>query len=413
MQVKKLKKINFLAFSLLLMIALSMVNSQVNSVSPIHFQEKTTANPTLQIYTYQSLMSDAYYNIAGNFTAYSGINVNITRFSDANELVTQLVSGGSKADLIIGIDNALINLINVSDYFVQYDNTSVLNNINSNLINNLDPGHYLIPYDYGVIALTYQNQLINSSNYPFLNNFTFNDLLNSNLASKIIVEDPQISSTGLGFLLSTIATYGDNNTNITGLLGKDWRPFWKQLNNKFTVTGSWNDALTSFLNPKAQLPVMVSYLTDPAYNYCRYNDTSTSSAITTLSNGSKTGWFQVEGLGVVKNSPNQVAAKKFMDWFLSKDLQDQIPESQWMYPSNTQAIIPACFSESGIPNPNTIIPLNNYLTTGNLKSYLNNWLDEWQQIRVTKNLPGFEIITLSFIFPILAIIVILRKKNKE
>lgn len=390
-------------------ISISMVNASSQS------KTSTNNSNTLQIYTYQSLMSYPYYDIESNFTAYSGINVNITRFSDANQLVTELVSqkNNPQADIIIGIDNALEQLINVSDYFVQYQNTSVLNNINPTLINNLDPSHYLVPYDYGVIGLTYQNQLINDSQYPFLNNFTFNNYLNSNLPSKTIMENPSISSTALAFLLSTIATYGDptNNRSINGLLGQNWQNFWSKAGNKMNLTNTWDSAYTIFSSPNSGKPMMVSYLTDPAYNYCLYNDSSVSSVITTLANGTKSGWFQIEGMGIVKNSPRQTEANIFMNWFLSKSLQDNIPESQWMFPANTKATIPACFAESGVPNLSSIVPLNNYLSTQDMKKYMNDWINEWQQLLVTKNLPSFDFTSVILIIPFFVAIAILRKRK--
>lgn len=408
-----MKKMNLLGLSILALLLISMVGLQAKTTSPVPVQAKKTASKTLQIYTYESLMSDLYYNIEGNFSAYSGINVNITRFSDANQLVTELTSG-AKPDIVIGIDNALINLFNVSNYFVQYDNSSVLNNINPELMNNLDPSHYLIPYDYGVIALTYQNSLVNSSNYPFLgNNFTFNDLVNSTLASKIVLENPKISSTGLGFLLSTIATYGDSANNVTGVLGQNWTNFWKTTGKKFTVTKSWNDAYAVFSDAKGSNPIMVSYLTDPAYNYCLYNDTSTSTALTTLSNGSQAGWFQIEGMGIVKGSPNQAAAQEFMNWFLSEDVQNKIPESNWMFPANVEATVPACFSAAGVPNLKTIVPLNNYITTTQLKTYLSSWMNQWELTVNSRSLPGFSLPVLSLVLPVLVLIGITRKKRTQ
>ena len=38
---------------------------------------------------------------------------------------------------------------------------------------------------------------------------------------KLIIQNPQFSSPGLGFLLWTIAVYGDPQKDITGLLGSD------------------------------------------------------------------------------------------------------------------------------------------------------------------------------------------------
>lgn len=406
------------------LIILSMIFSSLQastsfstSVIPIQAKTSTNSSNTLQIYTYQSLMAYPYYNIEGNFSAYSGINVNITRFSDANQLVTQLVSekNNPQADIVIGIDNALIQLINVSDYFTQYTNTSILNNLNPSLINNLDPTHYLVPYDYGVIGLTYQNQVINETQYPFLNNFTYNDFLTSNLASKTVMENPNISSPGLAFLLSTIATYGDptNNRSINGVYGQNWHDFWSKIGKKFNIRDTWNTAYTLFSTPNSNRPMMVSYLTDPAYNYCLSNDTSVSSIVTTLPNGTKSGWFQIEGIGIVKNSPRQTEANIFMNWFLSKSLQDNIPESQWMFPSNTQASIPACFAEAGVPKLSTIVPLNNYLSNKDLKEYITTWENEWQSALVTKNLPGFQITGMIVFVPIIAVIAINKKRTRK
>lgn len=399
-----------------LMVASFMSTGLSNSIIPVPVQasQDKTQSDGLTIYTYDSLMADPYYDIAGNFSAYSGINkdnINIVRYSDANVLVSKLISEKDhpQADVVIGIDNALEFLFNLSDVLVPYTNTSVLANIDPSLIQNLDVNNYLVPYDYGIISFYYSNNLVNSTAYPVLNNLTFDNLLQSPLISKIVTENPQISSTGLGFLLWTIGYYGDPNAFVSGLSGKDWTTFWNNGGKNINMTNSWGDAFTVFSDPKADKPMMVSYSTSPAYDNCIYGDNSTSASVTTYL-GKEYGWYQIEGAGLVKNSPNQANAKKFMDWFLGNDVQNHIPESQWMYPARTNVTIPACFSQASL-NPANVEKLNGFVSPSFLKQYLALWLNEWEQLVVTQGLPGFNASFVIALFPVLSAIVIFRRKK--
>jgi thiamine transport system substrate-binding protein len=387
----------------------SLTNLQILS------QRKLTENNSITIYTYESLMADPFYDIVGNFSFISEIpsdNIHIERFSDANVLVSKIVEEKDNpvADVVIGIDNALKHLFNLTDVLEKYDSPALIN-IDQNLIDNLDASGYLIPYDFGAIALYYKNQIINETTHPILNNLTFEDLLASDLPSKIIIENPKISSTGLGFLLWTIAYYGDPIRNIPGLLGQDWHNFWDDTGTRFNITKSWGDAFTVFLDDTANKPLMVSYSTSPAYSSCLYNDNSTS-AVVTSKDGSFNAWLQIEGIGLIKNSPNSETGKKFIDWFLSTELQSEIPTTQWMYPANNKAQIPECFSQSAL-NPSNITRLNNYLNPSSLNYYLNFWLDEWEQSVVKPSLSAFDLTIVIIVIPTLGLIVILRKNRSQ
>ncbi len=337
----------------------------------ISIQAENTQSGTLTIYTYKNLMNNPYYDIAGNFSAYSGISkdkITIVRFSDAYALMNQLIKEKTnpKADVVIGIDNALenaFNAFNASAMFEPYTNQSVLNNLNQNLVINMGPNNNLIPYDYGVIGLNYNNSRLSSSMYPFLHNFTLNDLINSTLSSKIVIENPETSTLGLGFLLWTISTYGDLSEGIflNGFLSQNWHTFWQKLGKKFTIAPNYEDAYNIYSNSANGKLMVVSYTTTPAYDYCINHISSSSTLITSFVNETQlnsSAWFQIEGMGIVKNSPNQFLANKFVGWFLSKNVQNEIPTSQWLYPANTKATIPACFKQSGIPDPNKIVQLN-------------------------------------------------------
>lgn len=404
-----------LSITIAMVTLLSLVSGGAISTYTINSTNKVSQSNLLTIYTYQSLMADPYYDIAGNFSALYGISksdITIQRFSDANALVTRLEQEKDHpvADVVIGIDNALEYLANMSTLLTPYTNTTVLNSINPNLISNLDSKHYLVPYDYGMISFYYNNQIVNNATYPVLNNLTLNALAASPLISKLVTENPQISSTGLGFLLWTIAYFGDNQTmrNVPGLTGwryGNWRQYWSEIHSQVNITATWNDAFTVFSDPSANRPLMVSYGTSPAYDYCVDNVTTTSAAVSKFNN-TQYGWNQIEGIGLVKNSPHPALATKFVDWFLGKNLQSNIATSNWMWPANVNANIPSCFLHSAL-NQTNIIMLNNYLTPANIQSFLPNWLDEWQNNVVKVNLPGF---TFSFFFFISFLVLVTTRK---
>ncbi|MHA2108607.1 MAG: thiamine ABC transporter substrate-binding protein [Candidatus Hodarchaeales archaeon] len=376
----------------------------------------------LVIYTYDSLLNDPYFNIEGNFSDVSGIpesQIQIIRFNDANELIVRLEAEKSNpiADVVIGIDNTLIHLIEDKASVLEPYSPIPTSQIDENLIQNLDSEQYLTPYDYGIISLYYQNQIINSSTNPELENLTLEALLTSNLLPMLIVENPKYSSPGLGFLLWTIAVYGDPEVNFDGLLNSNWRNWWNASRDKITITNSWGDAFNIFFTPEEGKPIMVSYGTSPAYSYCQWVDNSTS-AVVTHEEDQQNGWLQIEGIGLVKDASHKEKGKQFIDWFLSPSLQSEIPGHQWMYPANKEVVLSPCFEESVI-HPDEVFRLNDLLSPQLIGKYLPDWKDQWEQVVVLGyfetggNIPSFEIVSSLLGLIIVAIPMVLKKKKRR
>ena len=149
----------------------------------------------------------------------------------------------------------------------------------------------------------------------------------------------------------------------------------EELSASTTITSSWGDAIELLYTEEANKSIMVSYTTSPAYGACLYDDTTTSALLPTI-NSEKYGWQQIEGLGIVKNSPNMDLAKSFVDWFVSDELQSQIYLNQWMYPANENVAMPDCYNQI-IPY-NNIKPLNNQISSDLLSQNLDNWLQQWE-----------------------------------
>ena len=367
--------------SVFLCLFISILNSQVSLVSV------TAQDYDLVIYTYESLLADPGYDFIEGFSNYSGVpkeNIRLVLSDDANTVVTQAVleKDNPTADVLIGIDNVLIHTAKREGILKPYSPT-ILENINSDLIANLDPENYVVPYDYGIIALWYDRSRINVSSNPEITNLTLQDIIDYNLDELLIVEDPTLSSPGLGFLLWTIAVFGDPEINFDGLLAGDWREWWREASDDLRIAASWGAAFDLYATEEENRPIMVSYGTSPAYDVCHplwgvgYGNSPPSKAIVSHEESMENAWLQIEGIGLVKNAPHENIAKQFIDWFLSTDLQDNIAMNNWMYPANINAEISTCFSEIAI-NPNDVDILNDLLQPSMIEENLADWKSDWE-----------------------------------
>ncbi|MHA1886511.1 MAG: thiamine ABC transporter substrate-binding protein [Promethearchaeota archaeon] len=341
----------------------------------------------LMIYTYESLLADPGYNFVEGYSNYSGIpadHIKVVALEDANSLITRLLGEKDNpvADVVIGLDNSLVFEAKQHGLLTPYS-SPVLENISVSLIDNLDPEHYLLPYDYGIIAFNYDSLRINTSTVPSLTNLTLNDLIRLDLIKNLVVEDPTLSSPGLGFLLWTIAVFGDPSLNFTGILGEDWRDWWQAAAPDLRVAPSWGAAFDIYYDANENRPIMVSYGTSPAYTVCQgWGDDL--KAFLSHENNSANAWLQIEGIALVQNGPHALQGQDFIDWFLGEELQSQIPENNWMYPANTQVQISSCFAEASI-NPNSVNILNELISPIFLEENLAYWKQTWEETMAGKS----------------------------
>ncbi len=365
-------------------------------------------NDKLVIYTYDSLLADPGYDFVGNFSQFAGIpkeNIKVVKFEDAGSILTRAIAEKDSpvADVLIGIDNVMVHQARAAGILEAYKPNGA-ENLRQDLIESLASDYLLTPYDYGVFAVWYDESRFSG----FGNNFSLDALRNPEVASKLVVENPQISSVGLGFLLWSIAEYG---ATALGNSSDTWLDFWSDLaKNDARLTPSWGDALDLFFDAKANRSIMISYTTSPAYGQCNYGE-DTTNAIVSKKEGKYTGWFQIEGLGITKGSSNKDLAKKFVDWFISDELQSQIYGNQYMYPALETVETPQCYVDSTI-SKDDIVPLNSKISGELINQTLDTWLAEWEETwaNATSNgVPGFSFY-LS-ISSIIAIVLIARRKK--
>jgi thiamine transport system substrate-binding protein len=336
------------------------------------------SKPTeLTVYTYESLLTwgknpnTTLESVFGNFEKENGVKVNIVYFDDARSALLKIIEEKNKprADVIIGIDNILIFEAKKAGVLEKYKPNN-LDEIQPWLISTLDSENFVTPYDYSVIAFVYDTKYISNKTHPKIEKLTFKDLLKTEYSKQLIIEDPTLSSTGISFLLSEITVYEK-------ILKEDWTNWWKTIKKNVRVVPSWGQAINDFWTPELNRHLLVSYGTDSAYNVY-FNYSKDMRTVLTHEDGKNLGWLQVEGIGLVKNAPHNDLAVKFIDYFLSTKVQDQISTNNWMYPANKNAKLDVSYSYA--VDPTKVDILNNYITPQEIETNYENWLTTWKNI---------------------------------
>ncbi|HPX27478.1 MAG TPA: thiamine ABC transporter substrate-binding protein [Treponemataceae bacterium] len=289
--------------------------SKSSKVSPERLKE-------VVVYTYDSFISEWGPGPAliEAFEKQSGYTLTFISVGDGGQVLSHAVleKDNPQADVLVGLDNQLVEEARKRGILTAYKP------LNADL---LIPEHLrladdwlLTPYDWSNFALIYDTQ--SSVREPL----SLEDLTKEEYAKKIILMDPRTSTPGLGFVSWTVSVFGDN-----------YLDYWKRLKpNILTMAPGWDTGYGLFTSGEA--PLVISYTTSPAY-HVEYEDTRRYKALI-FDEGHA---YQIEGAGVVNNALNEKGAKAFMDFLISKEAQDLIPLLQWMYPVNSEVVLPPSF----------------------------------------------------------------------
>src|SRR5690606_17269693 len=120
----------------------------------------------------------------------------------------------------------------------------------------LDPSNRALPLDYGDVCINYDKAYLAEN--ALAGPQSLEDLTKPQYASLLVVQNPATSSTGLAFLLATVAHFGEDGYLV----------YWRDLKaNGVVVVDGWETAYyTNFSGSsgKGPQPMVVSYGTSPA-----------------------------------------------------------------------------------------------------------------------------------------------------
>jgi thiamine transport system substrate-binding protein len=275
------------------------------------------------------------------FTQQTGATVKVVTAGDTGTMVSKaiLTTGNPEGDVMWGIDNTFLSRAQKADVLLSYE-----------------------PADEGDICVNYDKDWFSDRGLAVPT--SFDDLVRPEYSGLLTVQDPVNSSPGLGFLLGTIAHFGDNN----------WEQYWRGLkDNKVNVAPDWTSAYYEAFSGSSgsgQYPLVVSYGSSPPAEVV-FAETPITEPTTGVIEA--TCFRQTEYVGVMRGTKNTELAEKLVEFLLGKEFQESMPLTLFVFPVNTQAVLPEVFQKFAVrpANPLTVEPKN-------IEDNREAWLDTWR-----------------------------------
>ena len=238
-----------------------------------------------------------------------------------------------QADVFYGVDNTFLSRALTADIFESYPSPLLKTNLPQF---DLDPQHRLLPVDYGDVCINFDKTYFKDKKLDIP--ASFEDLTKPEYKGQLVMENPATSSTGLAFMLATVAQYGPDH----------FLDYWKRLKtNDVMIVGGWETAYyTQFSGSSGKGPqsMVVSYGTSPAAEVV-FAKTPLTEAPTASIVGPNTCFRQIEFVGILKGTQQQSLAEKWVDFMLDKSFQEDMPLQMFVFPVNPRAALPDSFKQ--------------------------------------------------------------------
>jgi thiamine transport system substrate-binding protein len=305
---------------------------------------------------------DVSEEVVEAFEEAHGAKIEFLKAGDAGAALNQAILSKENplADVFFGVDNTFFSRAIEAGIFEPY-NSQRLADIPDTL--KLDPENRLLPVDYGDVCLNYDKGWFEAKGLDPPT--TLADLVEEDYAGLTVVQNPATSSPGLAFLMATVAYFGE----------ADYLTFWQQLvANDVLVTDGWEDAyFGQFTRYEGTRPVVVSYASSPPAEVF-FAEEPLADAPTASVIGDESCFRQIEFIGILAGSPNRELAEQLVDFLLSREFQEGIPLSMFVFPANQTAKLPDVFEQHAelSPNPATLSPET-------IAANRENWINAWSE----------------------------------
>ncbi|KAK3608899.1 hypothetical protein CHS0354_006940 [Potamilus streckersoni] len=222
--------------------------------------------------------------LVAGFEKQCGCKLKIKGLEDGAAILTRvrLEQKNPIADVVLGLDGGLSAEATDSGLFIPHGIS--LKNLNA--LPRAWDNPLFLPYDYGWLAFVYRKDKL--THPPG----SLKDLISSKQKSPtLIIQDPRVSTPGLGLLLWIKQIYGKD-------AGQAWSALAKRT---VTVTPGWSEAYALFI--KGEADMVLSYTTSPAYHRLAEQDDRYGAVLFEEGN-----YFQTELAAILKSSPKQKLA---------------------------------------------------------------------------------------------------------
>ena len=275
----------------------------------------------ITVYTHRHYDSDKL--IFEKFEKETGIKVNVVKAS-ADELIQKLESEGkqSPADVLITVDAGRL---------VRAKNKGLLQSIDSKVLGSTIP-NYLKDAENQWFGLTKRARLIAYSKERVKPEelSTYEALTDAQWENKILIR----SSSNIynqSLLASIIANDGEEEA-------KTWA---KGMVKNFARVpkGNDRDQVKAILAGEGDLAIVNTYYIGKLLNSKDSNEVNAANSVGLFfpNQADRGTHVNISGIGVAKNSPNKEGAVKFIEYLISKEVQEIFATANYEYPVNPSA----------------------------------------------------------------------------
>ena len=293
-----------------------------------------------------------------SFEQEKGYDLVIRASGDAGILTNKLVltQGNPTGDVAFGVDNTFASRALDNDVFAPYVATLPVGAESYELPG--DDDHELTPIDNGNVCVNVDQTWFDERGIAPPE--SLDDLADQMYQDLFVLPGAASSSTGLAFLLATIAEYGD-----------EWQGYWTALmDNGAKLTAGWSDAYEVDFTQgggHGDRPIVLSYDSSPAFTVA--DGASTTRALL------DTCFRQVEYAGVLTGAEDPEGAEAVVDWLLSPQVQAALPENMYVFPVDAETELPADWASYAVQpdDPLTLDPAD-------IAEHRDEWLTEWSDV---------------------------------
>lgn len=257
------------------------------------------------------------------FENLTGADVRHIAADDAGSALQRAVedrqSGGSSFDVLYGIDNVLMSKALEADVLAPYTPL---------LAERVEEPYRFVPLEDGAWAATPVDRgyiAVNTDPRSGLEVDGWEDLVEH--ADQFVTEDPRFSSPGLGFLVASVAAFGEDC----------YLSFWNDLfEGGVTVTSGWTEAYVDHFSggygqyeegSKGDKAIVTSYTTSPAYELYYGSETRNEVLL-----APRSVFEQVQTMAIVDGTQNRAAAEAWIEFTLTDAFQTLAAPYNAIYP---------------------------------------------------------------------------------
>jgi len=302
-----------------------------------------------------------------DFTARTGITVEIARAGDAGEMVSKalLTAGNPEGDVMWGVDNTLLSRALEGELFSPYTATGI-ERIPAEL-RALVPGGEATPVDQGFVCVNADIAALEARGLPVPT--AFDDLIDPRYRDLLVVQSPATSSPGLAFLLATVAHFGTR--------GDAWLDYWAALRaNGVLVVDGWSEAYYGeFTRAGGGRPLVVSYASSPPAEVLFSDPPLPEGTGAPTAVVPSTCLQQIEFAGVLRGTEHPEAARALVDELISVPVQEDLPLTLFVEPVVRDAELPEVFRAYSVrpEQPLTVPPAD-------IAANRTAWIDAWTSV---------------------------------